>query len=197
MCSGPLSNEPPLLDCIALLYDTSAFSYPNASGKDIRSYGMISSLGGATCVLDIDGICFTTTLFKPTALRSWECAPLKDSLGMEYACGETQDYWVGAVQHCGGIANMPTMQQLATLANYLYGRNDITAYSSKKTGLSWRTNVVRDVLNFTEANKTYFYVWSGEEVDAYDAKMWEFRDIYTLSNTTTRMNSIPFGLCVD
>ncbi len=43
-------------ECIALLYDTSGFTKPNTSGKDLRSIN-VSKLGGK-CAFEVDGKCY-------------------------------------------------------------------------------------------------------------------------------------------
>ena len=73
----------------------------------------------------------------------------------------TEDYWAGAVEICGGVKNMPTMNQLADLANYLYNTSGIGP-ESEKSNVTLDTNKANEL--GIKLNGNAAYIWSGKEV---------------------------------
>lgn len=169
----PLSNEPPLTDCLSILYDTSGFSFPNTSGKDLRNYGVINSLGGATCAFEIGGTCYSVAAFPPDGLSYSECSEIKTSLGINECCPDdfcrNGDRWAGAVKACGGVSNLPSEGQLVELAKYLYNADNITPYNTT-------SDVTLDTLKAAELGfpTDGFVIWSNEEYGHYDASYRTF-----------------------
>ena len=121
-CSGdPLSNQFNGSACISMLYDTSGGKNPNTLGKDLGNYGVINSLGGATCAFELGGICFTTLAFTADPISKAECEAIKGNLGIK-ACHYDDDYWAGAVKQCGGVNKLASLEDVAQISQYLYGR---------------------------------------------------------------------------
>ncbi len=114
----PFSNQITGTDCIAVLYDTSGFSKPNTSGKDLRSIN-ISKLG-SSCAADIGGTCFGQ-LFTPDPLSKAECTEL---LGADQ-CKYDTNYWAGAVKACGGSQNIATLSHITEIARYIYNDENL------------------------------------------------------------------------
>ena len=145
-------------DCLAILYDTSGFKTPNTQQKDLRGLN-IASLGNSNCAFEINGTCYTAP-FIPTPLTLAECEELKGDLGIK-ECKYNNDYWAGAVKACGGVSKMPTLVQLAEIANYVYNTSGIGA-KEQVSNLTLDYDKVAE-LGFTVSSASSFSVWSGEE----------------------------------
>ena len=151
----PFSNQFTGTSCVSLVYDTNGFKSPNSFNKDVR--GINSFL--KSCAFRSGSTCFSAP-FKPDPITKAECEQLKGDLGIKY-CYYDDDYWAGAVKACGGVSKMPTMAQIADIANYVYNTSGIGV----KENVS---NVTLDYdkvaeLGFTVSNGSSFNVWSGEE----------------------------------
>ena len=196
----PYSNQITGGDCLAILYDTSANKNPNTSGKDLRANGNVTKLGQA-CAFEIDGTCYVTMPFSPephvwNACNSTGVTSDEDDLAFMNTYGiskcmnsfyGTHDYWAGAVKTCGGLSKMPTMAQIAKLANYIYGVSNISA-SSNKTSLSMNTQKTAS-LGFELDNSNTFYLWSNEEGTAATASGRQFSSTGTWTYLLDRNNS--------
>ena len=145
-------------DCLAVLYDTTGFKTPNTNLKDLRGLNVLS-LAGNSCAFEINGTCFTAP-FTPAPLTKAECEQLKGDLGIK-SCFYDNYYWAGAVKACGGVSKMPTLAQLADIANYVYNTSGIGAneYYQSKVGFD-RDKAAE--LGFTASSGSSFSVWSGE-----------------------------------
>ncbi len=168
----PYSNRITGSDCLAILYDTSGFKAPNTVNKDLRNNQNVLSLAGVKGGFCLpDGTCFTSP-FEPDA-HIWNACDSKgettdsDDLAfmkkygikkcMNSSTYGKSDYWAGAVEACGGVNKMPTLDQLAKIANYVYKTSDIN-------GKLTIDNDKVASLGFTQNASGYFYVWSGEEI---------------------------------
>ncbi len=160
---NPYSNRVTGTSCLAMLYDTDGFKNPNTSGKDIRSIN-VSQLG-SNCAFEIGGSCFGAP-FKPSPLSRSECMNEKDRLGIQNCSLEDYDYWAGAVSECGGVNKMPSMNQLADIANYIYNTSGIGGQETR--GDINIDNEKMAELGFTMYEGVMFLVWSREEVDRDD-----------------------------
>lgn len=159
---NPFSNEIPVLNCLAFLYDTSGDKSPNSKGKDLRGVN-INRLDGR-CNFYLGNTCFSTP-FWPTPMSIADCEAQKESLGIS-SCIVENDRWVGAVAACGGVENMPSMDQLSELVKYLYGLNIsgnrvYCPYDSDNNRTICRDYEKAKALGFTVANKNAdFFVWA-------------------------------------
>ena len=165
----PFTNTFSGTSCVSLIYDTNGFKSPNTFTKDVR--GVNSFL--KACAFKSGNTCFSAP-FNPDPLTKAECEELKDDLGIA-ACHYDNDYWAGAVKACGGVSKMPTMAQLADIANYVYNtsgigsltdQSDITLDYDKATALGFK------YYEYTYQNSS-FIVWSGEE-DNRDGNTYAF-----------------------
>ena len=169
----PLSNQINVQKCLAILFDTSGYKNPNTIGKDLRANENVTSLG-KNCAFKVDGTCYSIP-FIPTA-HTWNaCQSNGTSTNPEdldfmqtYGISTclrpdfgTEDYWAGAVEICGGVQNMPTMNQLADLANYLYNTSGIGP-ESEKSNVTLDTNKANEL--GIKLNGNAAYIWSGKEV---------------------------------
>ena len=154
---NPYSNQITGTSCLAMLYDTDGFKTPNTSGKDLRSIN-VSKLG-RNCAFELGGSCFGAP-FTPTPLTKAECEAEKSNLGIK-ECYNNDDVWAGAVKACGGVSKMPTLAQVAEIANYVYNTSGIGVQGGQY-------NLTLDydkasALGFTVTLGSTFYVWTGEE----------------------------------
>ena len=153
---NPYTNQFTGTSCLAILYDTTGFKTPNTQQKDLRSIN-VKSLDGRNCAFEINGTCFSAP-FDPEPITKAECEQLKGDLGIKECYYTDNDYWAGAVKACGGVSKMPTMAQLADIANYVYNTSGIGATTQRDLTLDY--DKVEE-LGFSRY--IYFYVWSGEE----------------------------------
>lgn len=60
-------------------------------------------------------------IFKPTPMTKEECekAVAEGKLGIR-TCPYDTDYWAGAVRECGGVQNLPSMEDLASFVPLIY-----------------------------------------------------------------------------
>ena len=156
----PHSNQVPVGNCLAILYDTSGEKNPNSSGKDIRNNENVKSLG-KNCAFMIGDTCYVTAPFVSGSISKAECESLKGELGITTCYGDN-DYWAGAVKACGGVSKMPKLADLAEIANLLYGTTNIGAKVDINSGLTLNTTNAAS-LGFSLNSNNTFYLWSGEE----------------------------------
>ena len=189
----PYSNQVTGGDCLAILYDTSANKNPNTSGKDLRANGNVTKLGKG-CAFKIDGHCFGFP-FTPTPLTSYECQTRKSELGIK-TCYYADDYWAGTVATCGHVSKLPTLEQLASIGNYVYNVSNISAENSVND-LYLDTEKVLS-LGF-ELQSNSFHIWSREENGNYYAAYRIYYPYSTSKATTSRndvTNTIRQGICL-
>lgn len=187
--ANPYSNQFTGRDCIALIYDTSAFKKPNTFSKDIRSINTLVN----KCTIKLNGKCLSAP-FYPLPVSKAECEDLKmNGYGIE-DCLYENDYWAGAVKICGGTRKMPSMNDIYTyLAPYLYDAdsiyNDVLYLNYDK--------VSKLGLNFTEGNT--FTLATGSEWTGREAFGFVFDPSFgpVLSRTSyiRRNNSTFQALC--
>ena len=175
----PFTNTFSGTGCISLIYDTNGFKTPNTFTKDVR--GINSFL--KTCAFKSGSTCFSAP-FTPTPLTFAECESQKGDLGIA-GCYYDDDYWAGAVKACGGASKMPTIAQLADIANYVYNTSGI---SSNVYGLTLDTDKVAQ-LGFSIDSTGYFYVWS-EEYSYNGASARYFAPTYTYSTPYGRVRNL-------
>ena len=198
----PYNNQYNPTGCVAVLYDTSGFTKPNTSNKDLRALNVTKL--GKTCAFKIGETCFGTP-FTPGAMTYAKCTGIDGATGNSTAeagayakslgikeCFWENDYWAGAVEACGGTSNMPKAADLAKLAEKIYpaiGSIDAEGWSNCPNGSDcWQTDVANSY-GFNTSNGP-FTVWSGEEnhsgvaYDRYfdpDATGWDY-DSRSISN---------------
>ena len=192
--------------CLALLYDTSGYKNPNTQSKDLRGINVLS-LGGSNCAFEIAGTCFTAP-FWPTP-HVWNACDISgntsdpDDLafmskyGLRYCLRPDlgkNDYWAGAVEACGGVSKMPTMAQVAEIANYVYNTTGIGAQTDK-SGSTLDYDKVAE-LGFTASSGSSFYVWSGQEFSSNSAYARNFFPAHTLWNYYNRFYDFLQAVCL-
>ncbi len=153
-------------DCLAVLYDVQGYTKPNTAGKDLRNTNVLALGSKKACDVEFGGSCWTI-VGQPTPISKQDCEDLKSELGIK-ACYEDDDYWAGAVKQCGGIKNMPTLDQLAQLVTQIYG--ETIGKTDNKSGLKIKDQTLFDALNDAKpptATATSFHVWSEEGSGGY------------------------------
>lgn len=88
-----------------------------------------------------------------------ECEQLKDDLGIK-ECTNDNDYWVGAIKACGGGDKLPSANQLAELAKYLYDTSSIKVSST----------TFNIYLNTEKASSLGLYI--GDDETDYNFTLW-------------------------
>ena len=118
---------------MAILYDVSGNKNPNTNGKDINHINVTELAGVTGCMIpeEILGYCITQILGPDTGyspMTRSECEQARTNGEYEIAeCRYDYDYWLGAVRACKGWDKMPTQEELATLAKYIYDTENINS----------------------------------------------------------------------
>ncbi len=114
--------------CIAGIFDWNGGKRPNKLGDDVRAFNANGL--GSSCAIELgDERCFTAP-FVATPITKAVCEAQKEKLGIK-ECPTDSDYWAGAVLRCGGVQNMPTMDELSKLASEIYqGNPELSAYGN-------------------------------------------------------------------
>ena len=189
---------------MAILYDVSGNKNPNTNGKDIGKINVEQLAGVTGCMIPElkDTMCITQILgpqnggYSPMTLEECNQAVSEGTLGIT-ACYYSSDYWAGAVRACGGVQNMPTMEQLGQLATYLYNYDGtIGAQQYISSGISLDTTKASQFLSASPYS-TYFYVWSGQEYRLNGAYNRDFRPTLTNWYGYDRDNSFKLAVCLD
>ena len=188
---------------MAILYDVSGNKNPNTNGKDIGKINVEQLAGVTGCMIPElkDTMCITQILgpqnggYSPMTLEECEQAVSEGKLGIT-ACSFSSDYWAGAVRACGGVQNMPTMEQLGQLATYLYNYDGtIGAKQDINSGISLDTTKASQFFSASPYS-TYFYVWSGQEYSQASAYARTFRTTGTAWYGYGRLDSGGLAVCL-
>ena len=193
-------------NALAILYDTNGGKSPNNSGKDLRSIN-VSKLGSG-CFALVNDICIAMAPQVPTP-HIWNGCNTNGSTTdpedlafmKEYGINKcmtsnygTSDYWAGAVKQCGGKSKMPTMTQIAEIANYVYNTDKVGAKQDAY-------NLTYDTIKAAELGlptpPPLFSLWSGEGETHIYADYRNFRDNSTDWNTNQRNSSNRLAICID
>ena len=163
----PYSNQVTGMSCISMIYDTSGGKSPNTTSKDIRAYNNRI----ANCAFKSGSTCFGQP-FIPEPHKWNGCDDMGNSTNEEdrkimseygISCmahwDGQMDYWAGGVKVCGGTDKMPTIQQLAIIANYIYERTDIDEWTISEDVS--RNDKKAYALGFKFNTGENFNVWSG------------------------------------
>jgi len=195
----PYSNQITGGDCLAIMYDTTGFKSPNHLSKDLRANANVKKVASrSVCAFEVNGKCFTAP-FYPDGVTKARCEEMVASgnYGEITSCSLDDDRWAGAVEKCGGTSKMPTMADLAALANYIYNTNQVAAYEvvmdlirdpQKASGLGFANSI----------GSSSFYIWSNEE----DTSEYAFYRAYLPTYTSysdrfqPRNISLPQAVCI-
>ncbi|MFI3301158.1 MAG: hypothetical protein R3Y28_07035, partial [Candidatus Gastranaerophilales bacterium] len=155
------ANRGEASNCISMVYDLNGKKGKNTLNSDILT---LNAQIECSFILS-NGTCATTTpVMNSTVgyLTSTQCNAQKEDLGIKDCCPDEScsgtDYWAGAVAYCGGVSNMPTMEDLALIGSNAY---DVTLgqYNSEKSGTP-----NEDILtSYGFPIPGSYGIWSGEE----------------------------------
>ncbi len=196
----PYNNQYTGTSCLAILYDVSGFKSPNTSNKDIRGLN-VSSLE-SSCGLIINGLCFSLP-FKPTRISKTECEELSDNgYGNNKELCVENDYWAGLVKQCGGINSVPTLNQLAKIADYVYNTegigvgqtNNLTLDSDKVMELGLKVYLGDNYTFWIFSNEEYVNNYTGEG----QVKLFHYNKNYASTQQNPWRDYIAgrWGLCI-
>ncbi len=200
----PYSNRVTGGDCLAILYDTSGAKNPNTSSKDLRANGNVSKLGSSGAAFEINGVGYGVP-FYPTA-HTWiacttngtsenaEDIEFMRKHGIDYCMSPdygTEDYWAGAVAACGGKSKMPSMAQLAELANYLYGTTGIGTDTPFECPNDTNCRIEANLGFADSSGEEAFDVWSNEDYSSLGASWRGFGPGASYPETGTYYRDIP------
>jgi len=211
-CTGdPYNNRFEGTGCTSILYDTSGFKSPNTNGKDVNNFGAITSLGGSTCAFEVNGKCFGAP-FYPKAHKWNACTTSGTSedaedkafmakYDLDYCMNSsygTDDYWAGAVDACGGTDKMPTLADLAALANQLYPDAEGAIGAETNWDCPNSRSCKQDSsLGFANSTgNSDFYVWSGKESSSGYAYSRYFFPMNTIYSGYARTSSDKQAVCL-
>ena len=168
----PYSNTVTGMSCISMIYDTSGGKSPNATSKDVRGFNNKVS----NAAFKLDGKIFGQP-FIPEPVTKAECEQMITNNYGITACGYSTDYWAGAVKACGGTSKIPTNEQLASIAKYVYEQNSIPA-TGNKYGLTMNVEKA-EKLGFTLNLNGAFSLWGGVQDDGWMAYGRAFSPVNT------------------
>ena len=191
--SDPNDNRINGSDCFALVYDTSGFSDPNEMNKDVNQFGEVNAIANNDCVLEIGKTCYATQPFFPTPITKAECEANKDEWGIK-ECYYDNDYWAGLVKRCGHVDKLPSMADLAEIANVAF-ETDVVGENTYETGFELKSTTIAK-LGFTSNWRSYIYIWAGKETDkAHVYTRYLMSNGSQTNNYIQRSNDGIFGLC--
>ena len=151
---NPYDNTANVMDCVALLYDTSGFSKPNMITKDVRTTTNVqTSALGNICLAKLGGVCVTKTAFSPTPVTAAECVEMAQSgkYGDIKGCeGGDTNYWAGAVKACGGVDKLPTLDQAKEIIKSMYDCGENCEFPENKV----KVKAERDFAKFSKLFNT-------------------------------------------
>ncbi|CCY23972.1 unknown [Brachyspira sp. CAG:484] len=178
--------------CIAAVFEINGSKKPNKQNEDVALFNANGL--GSSCAVELDGgKCFGSA-FSPTPLTRAECEAQKDELGIKH-CQIDRDYWAGAVQQCGGVKNMPTLNDLAKIASAIYKGNPSVGAKQDVDKLTYVAGTATS-LGLPEPS---FTLWSGSESSSTDAN-WRYfdstRTVYSLGTHGRRFNSDYQAVCL-
>ena len=128
-----------------------------------------------------------------TPMSKADCEAKKESLGIK-SCPYDNDYWAAAVEKCGGVQNLPTMDDLYELAKKVYPTCDDNTKNCTGTA---DFSQLPD--NLSDLGGSIHRLWSGSETSSnavglrFDATRTR---VSVLSNGGTRKSNTYRVVCV-
>ena len=138
------------------------------------------------CVLKLGKTCYKRPFkIDPSeAMTFMECMDTGGSLGIK-ACHYERDIWAGIVKKCGGVQNMPTVEELLALSEYMYGVKvercpffgEDATYSEVVECWGKYDDLPRnDNLEFVQMMKNMVFPYPPHDRNSYEAQQkWGFR----------------------
>ncbi len=158
--------------CMSMLIDVNGKKGPNRVGDDIQ----LKNATISDCDMKFQDKCIAASdIYPTTAINT--CIgngnEEYDDSGNHSYCAT--NHWAGAKKACGDDMRLPTMQELADVATYIYKQdNPIEAQEA-------RDNITSDASRVAELNwSTNGWFWSSEPYDSNDAYRRYFDSLYSL-----------------
>ncbi|MFI3301335.1 MAG: type II secretion system protein [Candidatus Gastranaerophilales bacterium] len=192
------ANRGEATNCISMVYDLNGKKGKNTLNSDILT---LNAQIECAFILS-NGTCATTTPVYTTTVGSLsysECENQKDDLGIKECCPDADcsgtDYWAGAVAYCGGVSNMPTMEDLALMASDIYGVT-VGTYSTIED-LTYDINIVTSY-GLSDLDTITYGIWSGDEYSSMYVYRRYFSSTFTqIVSEGYRKYSNRYVFCVE
>ena len=196
----PYSNQITGSNCLAIMYDTTGFKSPNHLSKDLRANANVKKVASrSVCAFEVNGKCFTAP-FYPHGVTKARCEEMVASgnYGEITSCEYDDDRWAGAVEKCGGTDKMPTLADLAALANQLYPDAEGAIGAETNWDCPNSRSCKQDSsLGFANSTgNSDFYVWSGKESSSGYAYSRYFFPMNTIYSGYARTSSDKQAVCL-
>ncbi len=182
--------------CVAAIFEINGGAKPNKYKEDVFAFNSNGLNGECAVGIGANGKCFSAP-FAPSAISMTECNNQKNILGITQCCNSnwcsSNDYWGGAVKQCGGVANMPTPEDLAKIATALYKNNPNISGEERVTN-----NINYSIDNALEMGITStppFCIWSSKEDSNYQAYCRGYFTNMTNWTSNTRQASAIQAIC--
>ncbi len=191
--------------CTAIAMDINNDAKPNVYNKDFVLFNalQLNTNDKSGCGMNFEynnqEFCWSAPIALTEGLQ--DCESKKDALGIKNCyTGSGQDYWGRAVEICGGVQNMPTVEELYSFANLVYDRTDINSmhdYDDPSMQINATTLAeISPVLPVEE-----FSIFTGTEESANSAKVAHFNSnaLYWASNNTWSkrdLEAVWYAFCV-
>ena len=179
------------------------------------------------CVLELGKTCYYQPfkLNPSEAMTFMECMDKGGSLGIKN-CHYEKDYWAGIVKKCGGVNNLPNVDDMRALEEYMYGVKiekcpffsdenatyyDVVECWGKYAKLPRNDNLEfvqmmknmifpyppNDRLSYEAQQKWGFSIWTAKEQSGYYSYVGRFGQVGTVIEGDTYRNSDgPWAMCV-
>ncbi|MFI3300670.1 MAG: type II secretion system protein [Candidatus Gastranaerophilales bacterium] len=184
------ANRGEASNCISMVYDLNGKKGKNTLNSDIMT---LNAQIECSFILS-NGTCATTTpVMNSTAgyLTSTQCEAQKNELGIN-ECYYNTDYWAGAIAYCGGVSNMPTLDDLELIAIDVYGT------SSAGSGVTPDGDKLTNTYGFSDPTSDVDYgIWTGDEYSSEEAYRYRFGATSIYSGTFERCNGGRWVFCVE
>ncbi len=189
---------------MAILYDVSGNKNPNTNGKDINHINVTELAGVTGCMIPEEtlGYCITQILGPDTGyspMTKAECEQARANGEYKITeCSYDYNYWLGAVRVCKGWDKMPTQQELATLAKYIYDTENINS-GGHTYNIVRNNEKAQPFIAVTSSDNGYFYILSDDYDDGFGFA-WTFNNSQTgfasIGHTSKDPNYAKGGLAV-
>ena len=192
--------------CIKGIYDLNGNSKPNLFLKDVMPYGGVALKGSGVKIAgikiakiltyedDYQALNRDSFCYNDYSVGWWktDVNALGRSLGIKGCDSDSSqkwDRWAGAIQACGGVKYVPTVEQMVKLMKTTYSNPD----SIKSSGYSGSYVVYQNNTDFDKLLKGYGitsprYFWTSEENGAY-AKYARLSNTNPLIDSAYRITS--------
>ena len=157
--------------CMSMLIDVNGKKGPNKVGDDIQ----LKNATISTCDMKLGNLCMAASDIYPiTPINTCEGSPDRDYDDRDHSyC--SNNYWAGAKKACGEDMRLPTLQELADVATYIYKQEDNPIGVQED-----RYDITPDVARAAELNWSISWsYWSSEPHGSYYAYKRYFSSSYS------------------